>query len=47
MPSIEIAGRAIGPEHEPYIVCELSGNHNGRLECALDLLELDLLEAGS
>ena len=38
-PLIEIAGRPIGPDHEPYIVCELSGNHNGSLERALELLE--------
>lgn len=40
MPSIEIAGRPIGPDHEPYIVCELSGNHNGSLERALELLDI-------
>jgi N-acetylneuraminate synthase len=39
MPSIEISGRLIGPDHEPYVVCELSGNHNGSLERALQLLE--------
>ena len=37
--SICIAGRPIGPDHEPYVICELSGNHNGRLERALELLE--------
>jgi pseudaminic acid synthase len=37
--SIEIDGRPIGPDHEPYIVCELSANHNGTLERALQLLE--------
>jgi N-acetylneuraminate synthase len=26
-------------EHEPYVICELSGNHNGSLERALKLLE--------
>ena len=26
---IVIAGRAIGPAHEPFVICELSGNHNG------------------
>ncbi len=35
---IEIDGRKIGPEHPPYVICELSANHNGRLEHALDLL---------
>lgn len=38
-PTIEIAGRAIGRDHEPYVICELSGNHNGRLDRALALLE--------
>lgn len=37
--SIEIAGRRIGAEHEPYVICELSGNHNGSLERALELLD--------
>lgn len=36
---ISIADRAIGPGHEPYIICELSGNHNGSLERAIELLE--------
>ena len=39
MRSVSINGRPIGPEHEPYIVCELSGNHNGSLDRALALLE--------
>lgn len=37
--SIEIAGRRIGPDYEPYIICELSGNHKGSLDHALQLLE--------
>src|SRR6476646_1194804 len=36
---IEIAGRRIGAGHPPYIVCELSGNHNGSLERALSLID--------
>lgn len=38
-PTVEIAGRKIGREHEPYVICELSGNHNGSLDRALELLE--------
>lgn len=37
--SIEIAGRRIGPDEPPYVICELSGNHNGSLERALVMLE--------
>jgi len=37
--SIEIAGRPIGSAYEPYIICELSGNHNGSLDRALKMLE--------
>ena len=37
--SLEIAGRRIGPDFEPYVICELSGNHNGSLERALQLFE--------
>src|SRR5436305_1582311 len=37
--SIDFAGRPIGPDHEPYVVCELSGNHKGSLDRALELLE--------
>ncbi len=36
---IEIAGRKIGAGFEPYVVCELSGNHNGSLERALTLVD--------
>lgn len=39
MREVVIAGRAIGPTHPPYIIAELSANHNGRLDRALALLE--------
>jgi len=38
-PQLEIAGRKIGPSHPPYVICELSGNHNGSLERALALVD--------
>lgn len=38
-PTISIAGRPIGVDHEPYVICELSGNHNGQLDRALRMLE--------
>ena len=36
---IEIAGRHIGPDHSPYVIAELSANHNGKLETALRIIE--------
>jgi N-acetylneuraminate synthase len=38
LPTIEIANRAIGPGQPPYIIAELSANHNGKLETALRLV---------
>lgn len=37
---ISIAGRRIGPGHRPYIVAELSGNHGGSIDRALELIEI-------
>jgi len=36
---VTIAGRPIGPGHPPYVICELSGNHNGSLDRALQMME--------
>jgi N-acetylneuraminate synthase len=38
-PEIEIAGRRIGAAHAPFVICELSGNHNGSLERALLMID--------
>jgi len=38
-PEIEIAGRRVGSEHEPFVICELSGNHNGDLDRALAMID--------
>ncbi len=38
-PQIEIAGRPIGADHPPYVICELSGNHNGSLDRALGMID--------
>lgn len=37
--SIEIASRRIATDEPPYVIAELSANHNGNLETALSLLE--------
>ena len=37
--SINIAGRLIGPEHPPFVIAEMSGNHNQNLERALEIVE--------
>ena len=34
-----IAGRRIGPSEPPYIVAEMSGNHNGEIERAFRIIE--------
>jgi N-acetylneuraminate synthase len=39
MPTIDIAGRRIGTNCSPYVIAELSANHNGRLETALRIIE--------
>ena len=39
MPKFEIAGRPIGLDHPPYVIAELSANHNGKLETALRIVE--------
>ena len=38
-PNIVIAGRAIGLGHPPFIIAEMSGNHNQSLERALEIVE--------
>lgn len=38
-PKIEISGRTIGVEYPPYVIAELSANHNGKLETAIKIIE--------
>ena len=37
---IEIDGRKIGPQYAPYIIAELSANHNGDINRAFEILEM-------
>ena len=36
---IKIGNREIGPQHPPFIIAEMSGNHNQSLERALEIVE--------
>jgi pseudaminic acid synthase len=38
-PGFAIAGRPVGPGAPPFIIAELSGNHNGELDRALRLID--------
>lgn len=39
IPRITIAGRRISQEDSPYVIAEVSANHNGKLEVALQLID--------
>lgn len=36
--SIKIEGRNIGSDFPPYVIAEISGNHNGKIENAIELI---------
>ncbi|MDP3164623.1 MAG: pseudaminic acid synthase [Hydrogenophaga sp.] len=38
-PTITIANREIGTDFAPYVIAEMSANHNGKLETALRIIE--------
>lgn len=37
--TLSIADRPIGPNHPPYVIAELSGNHNGDIERAFAMID--------
>jgi len=37
--AIQIAGRTIGPDHPPFVIAEMSGNHNQSLDRALAIVD--------
>ena len=37
--TIQIAGRCIGSGHPPFVIAEMSGNHNQSLERALAIVD--------
>jgi N-acetylneuraminate synthase len=40
MKEIKIAGRVIGPECPPYVIAEMSANHNGNIERAFETIDM-------
>lgn len=46
MKAIRIGDRPVGPEYPPFVVAEMSGNHNQSLERALEIVEA-AAEAGA
>jgi N-acetylneuraminate synthase len=44
--TITIGGRPVGPGHPPFLIAEMSGNHNGDLKRALAIMEV-AKEAGA
>lgn len=44
--SFAIAGRMVGSDHQPFVIAEMSGNHNGSLERALAIVDA-IAESGA
>ncbi len=44
--AFDIAGRAIGPDQPPYVIAEISANHRGSMEAAVELIHA-AAEAGA
>ena len=37
--TVKIAGRPIGSDHPPFVIAEMSGNHNQSLDRALEIVD--------
>ena len=37
--SISVAGHSVGPDETPFVIAEVSGNHNGSLDRALEIID--------
>ncbi|WP_200832410.1 hypothetical protein [Cognatazoarcus halotolerans] len=37
--TIDIGGRLVGRDHRPFVIAEMSGNHNQSLDRALEIVE--------
>ena len=44
--SVKIGPHAVGPGHRPFVIAEMSGNHNGSLDRALEIVDM-AAEAGA
>ena len=47
LPQINIDGRAIGSANPPYVIAEVSANHNGNLDAALELIDVAAKQGAS
>lgn len=37
---VQVGDRWIGPDHEPFIIAEMSGNHDGSLDKAMEIVDM-------
>ena len=37
---VKIGDKLVGEDYSPFIICEISANHNGKIDKALELISL-------